>query len=238
MSTMSLVDHVRSAAETAGKVRQQQGHELMPMLHVVSGGQITIVGLHIRGGGHDVVWAARTTILQMQPEHAVLMFESWTHRKGLPESDPDMRALLAGALRPAQLPPHKQGTALTVIGESADGTEATALYYLEDDGHFSELGAFSDEDARASGGRVEFVTHMRPLFVDRDLMRRIPPDERAELVELLGSEKKLEHLVNRAARKFVQDLGPRAEPHGYHERMDERFRQVREQIGWRKGGAR
>lgn len=237
MTKTPIAEHVQLAAKTALAVRKSQGHDLQPMLHLVGhDDQITIALLAVEGGGRDFAYAARQVILQQRPEHAVLMIEGWCARKDLDRDDPDGRAVIAGALRPSQLPPHKRGEQLTVIGESDTGETAQALYYLEPDGSSSELfGSWnlSAED-RAKGDGV--VTHFYPMFLDQALVRSLSGEDLAVMEEMLGSREKLLHMANKAARKFLTSVGP-GDLADYVRQFDALQKKAREDIGWRKGRA-
>ncbi|HEY1292872.1 MAG TPA: hypothetical protein VGJ60_07335 [Chloroflexota bacterium] len=238
MSFDNIADIVEQAAGLAMQVRRAQRKDLAPMLHLVTfSGQVEIAALAFTGDGHMMAHTMRQALLLRQPKHAVLMMEGWTARKDLSRDDPDMRALMAGVLTPSRLPPHKRGEMLTAIGESASGEQAYAMNYIEPDGSFSEMMAswkLTKEQHQAQDG---LATHMYPMFLDHYLLRQIPSELRAVLVEHLGSEKKLLHMVNRACRKWLASVGPEAEPAEYSKRMDELVTRMREDIGWRKRDA-
>lgn len=230
---MPIAEHVKTAAVTSQKVRQAGGNEdLQPMLHMVMpDGSITIAALMIEGGGRDIAKAARALILKTQPQHAVLIIEGWTTRKGLPEDDRDFRAVIAGVLRPSQLPPHKRGEQLTVLGESATGEEAYAIYYIERDGTFSET---VTSWTLAEDGEVSIATHFRPMFMAEALLRDMGADNRAILIKLAGSEERALELARKTALEYLES-GLAGDPAQYTRTFDKLQAEARERIGWRKG---
>lgn len=234
---LTLRDHMESAGRTVKAIREESGKDLHPMMHMVMpNGQVNIASLVVEGAGDAVAYAGRICALRFKPEHAILIWEGWTHRKDLDPNDRDFRALQAGMLRPSQLPPHKRGEMVILLGESADGSEEDLFLYIEPDGTLTEHMASWNQKPSALPGERGMVTHMRPIMVDRYMLRSMGAEGLQELTELLGSQEKVFHAANHAALRFVEAAGPGLEPQGYTQRLDELTRQMRERIGWRKGG--
>ncbi|MBV9601009.1 MAG: hypothetical protein JOZ87_29695 [Chloroflexi bacterium] len=128
----SLDAHVDQAVRTITAVVAATTLELQPMLHLVGpSGAVSVAVLAATRGGQDIARGARWLVNEQQPRHAILLSESWAVRPGLPARDPHMAAVLAGHLRPSQLPPAKRSELLVLYAESRDGLVRQRGYPIE-----------------------------------------------------------------------------------------------------------
>jgi hypothetical protein len=229
----SLEEHVRVAASAAQAVRAQSGTDFVPMLHLgMPDGSIRLAVLQVEGGGPAIARAARGVLLQARPQLAIVIVEGWTARPGLSQDDPDHRAVLAGRLRPSQLPPHKRGERLTLYGETASGEEAWQIIDITA-GAYRDVAASWDPEVRVAAERGEpgFASRFRPLFMVEHMLRSIPPLERAELEQLLGGQA-IEAVLRKQALQLIA-RGGGATHESFNRESNALQEQTRRRIGWR-----
>jgi hypothetical protein len=103
----------------------------------------------------------------------------------LPADDPHVAAVLAGRLRPGQLPAVKRAEVLVVYAESRDGQVRQRAYPIERTRTGQRRLVPLDWFA---GRRKSVESRFRPLFVAADLLRTFAREEPALYAELDPAE--------------------------------------------------
>jgi len=241
MAAQPIGWHVQQAAELAMRTRRTLKADLQPMMHLVlPAGQIQLVQFADIPNGQFVATGARLAVLEHKPRHAILIQEGWGVKRSLmptrerPQvTDPDVRAVLAGALRPGKLPRHKRGEQLIVYGECADGTEAWAMYDIEGKDFVPALSSWEFAEHVSDPERSGFITRYRPLFMAEAMVRELDPLDRTTLLFELGGNEALLEACRASCLRLIAS-GGQVVPEQYHRDMDRAVGLMRETIGWRK----
>ena len=202
-SPVGLDAHVDQAVHTITAVVAATALDLQPMLHLVGpNGVVSVAVLAGTRGGQDIARGARWVVNEQQPHHAILLSESWAVRPGLPAEDPHVAAVLAGRLRPSQLPPRKRGELLVVYAESREGQVRQRAYPIERAPDGRRRLVLQDQFA---GPSKSVESRFRPLFVAADLLRTFAREEPALYAGLDPAEH--EALAQTVVRRLLAEGG-------------------------------
>ena len=238
LATQPIDWHVRQAAELAMQTRRTLKADLQPMMHLIlPTGHIQLVQFEQAPSGDLVALGARMTILEYKPRHAVLIQEGWTVKRSLmpktadePITDPDVRAVLAGALRPGLLPPHKRGEQLVIYGECADGSEAWAMYDIEGDQFVLSMSSWEWADLPTQD--KAFVTKFRPLFLAEAMVRDLSVLDRTIMAVQSGGDEALLQQARLVAAGMLAS-GATGTPESFGADWDRAVARIQQHMGWR-----